>query len=243
MDNSKKLLIHSIQQKNDVKNDVKNDDNDKKNKLSFIEKVIYINFEKRKDRRELIEKELAIYFPPEKIIRFNAFYENVGPVGCTKSHIGALEMAIENNWSNCLIVEDDIEWKKEPEFNNLYKILQNILKNKYDVIVLNSYDSRTFYKTIYRLDCCRSTGAYICNSSYYKTLLDNFKEGLALLIDYRTKVPLHINNRYSLYNIDEYWQRLQKKDKWYIVAPSLCIQRSGYSDCIKGMANYRKNEF
>jgi len=240
MDTSKKVLIQSIHEKNE---ELKNEELKKETKFDFVEKVIYINLEKRKDRREQIEKELAIFFPPEKIIRFNAFYENVGPVGCTKSHIGALEMAIENNWNNCLIVEDDIEWKKEAEFLHLYKILKNLIKNKYDVIVLNSYDSRTYYRSSYKLDCCRSTGAYICHSSYYKTLLNNFKEGLALLIDYRIKVPLNINNRYSLYNIDEYWQRLQKKDKWYIVVPSICIQKSGYSDCIKGMANYRKNEF
>jgi glycosyl transferase family 25 len=244
MNNSTKLLIQSIQQKNDeIKEEIKEEINDNEVKFDFIEKVIYINLEKRKDRREQIEKELAIYFPPEKIVRFNAFYENVGPVGCTKSHIGALEMAIENKWENCLIVEDDIEWKKNDEFNNLYKKLKNILKNTYDVIVLNSYDSRTYNKTTYKLECCRSTGAYICNSSYYKTILDNFKESLALLIAYRIKVPLNINNKFSLYNIDEYWQKLQKKDKWYIVAPSICIQKSGYSDCIKGMANYRKNEF
>ena len=236
MDNSTKLLLHSIQQKNDEidPNEIKFD---------FIEKVIYINLEKRKDRREQIEKELAIYFPPEKIVRFDAFYENVGPVGCTKSHIGALEMAIENKWNNCLIVEDDIEWKKDGEFINLYKKLKFILKNTYDVIVLNSYDSRTFNKITCRLECCRSSGAYICNSSYYKTLLDNFKEGLELLIAHRIKQPLNINNRYSLYNIDEYWHKLQRKDKWYIVTPSICIQRNGYSDCIKGMAYYRKNEF
>jgi len=240
MDNDKKLLIQTIQQKKD---ELENEELRKETKFNFIEKVIYINLEKRKDRREQIEKELAIYFPPEKIVRFNAFYENVGPVGCTKSHIGALEMAIENKWNNCLIVEDDIEWKKDPEFLYLYKNLKNIIKNKYDVIVLNSYDSRTYYRGTYKLERCRSTGAYICNSSYYNKLLNNFKEGLALLIDYRIKVPLNINNRYSLYNIDEYWQKLQNKDNWYIVVPSICIQKSGYSDCMKAMANYRKNEF
>ena len=110
-------------------------------------------------------------------------------------------------------------------------ILTENIKDKIDLVTSGS--AFTFY----------DDNENIIEQEYYKTLLDNFKEGLELLINYRIKVPLNINNKYSLYNIDEYWQKLQKKDKWYIVAPSICIQRNGYSDCIKGMANYRKNEF
>lgn len=36
------------------------------NIFHFIEKVIYINLEKRNDRKESIEKQLLLYFPPEK---------------------------------------------------------------------------------------------------------------------------------------------------------------------------------
>ena len=48
MDNDKKLLIQTIQQKKD---ELENEELRKETKFNFIEKVIYINLEKRKDRR------------------------------------------------------------------------------------------------------------------------------------------------------------------------------------------------
>ena len=85
-----------------------NNNTNNDNIFGFIEKVIYINLEKRKDRRVAIEKQLLLYFPSNKIVRFNAFFNERGYVGCSQSHIGALQMAINHKWKNCLILEDDI---------------------------------------------------------------------------------------------------------------------------------------
>jgi glycosyl transferase family 25 len=213
------------------------------NKFDFINKVIYINLEKRVDRKTSVEKELLLYFPQEKIVRFNAFYENNGPIGCTKSHIGAIEMAIENKWKNCLIVEDDIEWIKEPKFTEMYNLFKKLFKNPFDVILLNSYNMRRYDKKTYRVTIGSSTAAYLCHHTYYTKLLENFKKGLELLIEYRKTNELDINKRFCEYNIDEYWKKLQAKDRWYSVVPSLCIQKDGYSDCTKLVQNYGKNKF
>lgn len=58
----------------------------------------------------LIEKELKV-FPMHKVIRFDAIKDVEGYIGCTKSHIAVLKMAIEHKWPNVLIVEDDMQWK------------------------------------------------------------------------------------------------------------------------------------
>jgi len=64
--------------------------------------------EERKDRRKSCEDLLNKIFEKDKIIRFNAIKDNNGAIGCTKSHIECLKLAIENEWDNVLIVEDDI---------------------------------------------------------------------------------------------------------------------------------------
>jgi glycosyl transferase family 25 len=52
--------------------------------------------------------------------------------------------------------------------------------------------------------------------------LSNFKEGLKLLYsEYSQTTP---------YAIDQYWHKLQQKDNWYIIYPTLCLQRQGFSD-------------
>ena len=75
--------------------------------FEFIEHVVYINLEHRKDRRENIEKELSI-FSSEKVQRFDAIHEpKRGHLGCSKSHIEVLKLAIKFGWKNYLVVEDD----------------------------------------------------------------------------------------------------------------------------------------
>jgi len=192
--------------------------------FDHIEHVVYINLEHRKDRREEIEKELALF--GEKVQRFNAVYEpKRGHLGCSKSHIEVIKLAIESRWKNYLVVEDDAVFDLES-----YPILEDLITRPYDVILLGG-TALSFDKT-YRCynSCC--TTAYLVHESYYQTLLSNFEEGAKKL-----------EKSYSLsdtYAIDQYWHQLQRSDNWYVVYPTLASQRSDYSD-IRG-ENFVKDQ-
>jgi hypothetical protein len=43
-----------------------------------------------------------------------------------------------------------------------------------------------------------------------------------------------------MYALDMYWQRIQARDNWYLVAPSLVVQRPSYSDIEKKHVDYVK---
>ena len=193
--------------------------------FEFIEKVVYINLEHRNDRRKHIEEQLSI-FPPEKIERFNAVYEpQRGHLGCSKSHIEVLKLAIHNNWNNVLVVEDDMQFNN---FDESYKILKNLGSNPYDVIVLGG-TALICDTNSYRLyNCCCTTG-YIVANHYYSKLLKNFEEGASLLDKNYTKS--------GSYAIDQYWHSLQRIDNWYCIFPVLCKQISDYSDIEKTHIN------
>lgn len=209
-------LYNILSESNLIKNIINEESNINEYRFNFIEKVIYINLEKREDRKEQVEKELLLYFDPKKIIRFNAIYDDKGIIGCVKSHINVIEMAFKNNWDNCLIVEDDVMWNN---FNDGYTILEKINKNNYDVIVFGGTFSN--YNSDYKLNECKTTTAYLIKKHYYLTLLNNFKESLNLLLE--------TNDRPN-YSLDIYWNKLQKTDNWYIIVPSLCIQRPSFSN-------------
>ena len=195
--------------------------------MSFIEAVVYINLDYRKDRKKDIEKVLSI-FPSEKVKRFSAIKHTPGTIGCTKSHIAVLEMAIEQNWKNVLVVEDDMVWNNN--FTEQMKILEEKVKNPYDVIVLSGMNYN-YDKASLKLFSCTSTGAYLVNNHYYKPLLFNFKEGLMNL-----KIYHRITEQY---NIDLYWQHLHKKDNWYIV--QMMYSPEGYSDVLGMIIDYKIN--
>ena len=201
------------------------------NYFGFVDKIIYINLQKRNDRKKLLENELNIIID-EKIIRFNAILDNIGCIGCTKSHISVLKMCIFYNWQNCLIIEDDMIWNN---FHDGYKILNELNKNNFDVILLGGMDIKYFEKN-YKLMSAITTTAYLINKNYYVKLLNNFETGLVKFNECENKKV-----RNYIFTIDQYWRNLQSKDNWFIVVPCLCFQRDGYSDITKEhVSNWKK---
>ena len=193
---------------------------------SFIDKVVYINLDHRTDRNEHMKNMTRTF--GNKVSRFSAIKKENGAMGCTLSHIQALKKAIQENYENILILEDDAEWNN---FEESYQILKKLSSNPYDVIMLGgsfvSYNSEN-----YKVDTASTTTGYLVNKHYMQTLLSNFKEGLEqqLLIEYRC----------GSFAIDVYWRSLQKTDNWFIVQPPLIYQTPSYSDIENYTVDYRR---
>ena len=185
------------------------------NSWDFVDKIIYINLEEAVERRKYMEEMLKV-IPQDKIIRFNAIKHEKGAIGCSKSHIECLRLAIKNNWNNILIIEDDAIWNN---YENSLKVLNDLAKNRYDVILLGgcfvNFDKNTF-----KLYSGQTTTSYLVSKHYYEKLLNNFVEGLVGFIK---------TNDYPRYALDQYWKKLQATDNWYIVNPALIIQKPDYS--------------
>lgn len=191
----------------------------------FIDKVVYINLEKRPDRNIRMKEMLKSF--GDKVLRFNAIEDSPGYLGCSQSHIAVLEMAIANNWKNVLIFEDDVEWNK---FERNYLRLEFLAtKYPYDVILLGGV---CVYKHPNdRLISSQTASGYLVSSNYYRKLLENFKEGYDLLKS---------TDHHILYALDQYWKNLQAKDTWYIIAePCMIYQKADYSDIEKRPVDYR----
>lgn len=193
---------------------------------NFIDKVVYINLDERSDRKEHMEQRILNVFDASKVQRFPAVKHERGNIGCTRSHIEVLKMAIREGWKNVLILEDDAEWNKYEEG---YAKLQELIQKPYDVILLSPSAAQWDPNTMRLIESETSCG-YIVSSRYFVTLLKHYEEGLHLL---------ETTGNSKLYVMDEYWKSIQKRDLWYTIIPAMIYQRPGYSDIFCRDVDYR----
>jgi GR25 family glycosyltransferase involved in LPS biosynthesis len=196
-----------------------------------IDKIIYINLEKRKDRREQIEDELNKFNLSYE--RFEAIQtEGFGILGCGLSHIQVLKIAKERNYKNILIFEDDFTFivSKEEFENNLINFFN--LNIDYDVLFL-SYNIEKYEELnnnlINKVIESRSASGYLVNSKYFDILI-NLLEG--------SMIKLKETKMHWIYANDMIWHQLQKKDNWFYFINRIGKQREGYSDNAGRVINY-----
>jgi glycosyl transferase family 25 len=201
-----------------------------------IDAILYINLAHRTDRNEHISNEIhKICNDNSKIHRIDAIKNNNGALGCSLSHIKAVEYALSHpEWDIVLILEDDFTFKSNNSdeiINNINKLIKNNLN--IDVALLShnvlSY-SNTNYELIKKVLYSQTASSYIVKKHYLPTLLQNFKESTT---DMEKNGKCHENC------IDIYWNKLQSKDNWYTIYPSIGLQYNNYSDIENRMVDYR----
>ena len=188
-----------------------------------IQKIFYINLNKRTDRREQIENELN---------NFNLDYERFeaietpgfGILGCGLSHLDVLKIAKERNYENILILEDDFQFlvsKEEFEYqiSGFFeeKINFDVCMISYCVIRFEDIGNQIVNKVIE----AQTASGYIVNKHYYDTLINLYEDAMPKLQQTRQ----HWN-----YANDQVWKLYQLKDNWYYFKTRIGKQRASYSD-------------
>jgi GR25 family glycosyltransferase involved in LPS biosynthesis len=203
----------------------------------MFDAIIYINLKHRTDRnRDILEqiKKINMTVP---IHRINAVLEPMcGHIGCGKSHILALELAIKNNYSSVLILEDDFIFTEDYDENSFSKI-KNI---EWDVILLAKGFCNiveTEYPFLKRIVRATTTSGYIVKQHYYNILLENFTQSVIKMEqEFKKHSEKCISNNLPVTKlhicsaIDQYWQSLQRKDIFYIYEPPIGKQSNSWSD-------------
>jgi glycosyl transferase family 25 len=198
---------------------------------SNIDKIIYINLEKRTDRKEEIESELNKFELPFE--RFNAIGHQSGIVGCGYSHLGVLKLAKERNYKNVLILEDDFMFLvSKEEFENQLTEFFNTVKD-YDVCMI-SYNIQQDadvpeHKFLKKVIEAQTASGYIVNNHYYDKLIQLYETAIPLL---------EKTGQHWIYANDACWKCLQKIDKWYRFDTRIGKQRPSYSDNSKCFNDY-----
>ena len=197
--------------------------------MEHIHKAVYINLDRRDDRRGEIETEMSTFGISGE--RFPAIHYDPGIVGCGMSHLAVLERAKREGWENVLILEDDFMFVVTKEvFEQEIRTFFD-LHIPYDVLMIsyNLRNSAPYNATVCRTLDVQTTSGYIVHNRFYDTLIQNFKEGLEQLIH---------TGRHWDFAIDQYWKRLQPDSEWFCMNRRIGRQRPGFSDLAKRFVSY-----
>lgn len=187
-----------------------------------IDKIIYINLDRRTDRRNEIEEELdelGIDY-----IRFPAIENKNGALGCSKSNLECVKLAKKNRYKNVLILEDDFTLliSKEQFYEEINKLFSPNVNFDVCLLAYNAnYLQECEYPFLYKISDSQTTAGYIVNSSYYDTLIDTWEKAVAMF---------ELTNDAKKYTCDQSWKPLQQKDNWYCFKIRIGRQRPSHSD-------------
>ena len=201
--------------------------------IQDIDHVYYINLDTRPDRKTHVESQLNS-IGIKQYTRFSACMMVNGAIGCSTSHLKLLEMARDQQFPHIMIVEDDIEFTKPDVFvKQMNHFLSHNDPTTYDVLLLGGNNIPPYKKhseSSVQVSHCQCALAYLVQSHYYDTLINNFTQGLEKLVQYPGK--------HSEYAIDKFWIHLQKHHRWYLIIPLTIIQKPDYSNIEKKNVNY-----
>lgn len=191
---------------------------------NYIDKIFYINLDKRIDRREEIENELK-----QKGLegeRYSAMYTpHSGIVGCGYSHLNVLKLAKERGYKNVLILEDDFEFvvSKEIMEDSLRTFFESPIE--YDVCMISYIVQKGTevpeYPFVRKILDGQTASGYIVNHHYLDVLIKLYEWAIPLL---------ERTNEHWNYANDLVWKRLQPEGNWYYFTERLGRQRTSYSD-------------
>jgi glycosyl transferase family 25 len=204
--------------------------------MEQVDIIFYINLESRTDRKEHFLDEIKkLCIDKSKIIRIDAIKDSNGALGCTKSHIKALELFMENPlWSTCIIFEDDFTFYDTSieNNNNLLKVFfQNF--TDWGILLLASNTVRkpskkTHIACVELVTYSQTTSGYCIHKDSVKEIYENFILSAELLEKSKSK-PQHA--------LDVYWNKLTMKR--YTFVPNMGHQYNSFSDIENRIVNYK----
>lgn len=189
--------------------------------MQNVHKIVYINLEKRTDRRVEMEKELQTLGLSGE--RFQAIHRTPGILGCGLSHLEVLKRARDENWPNVLIFEDDFQLIVDPAvFHQTLETFFTEIKD-WDVLMLaySLEKSKPYNETFGYITEATTASGYLVNQHFYPLLIPVLEEAMRNLE--RTGEHWHYAN-------DQCWKKLQPKAQWFYTMTRLGIQRASYSD-------------
>ena len=209
--------------------------NKNKYDVNSIDAYLIINLDKEKKRyASVINNLVDTGVKEDKIHRIDAVYERWnGHLGCGKSHIKALEYAINKNYKTVAILEDDFNFIEDKKRVN--DSIDSFLSNFKEWDFIDLYYShvtelkKTNIKGIDKNNGTTGAVGYIVKNNFYDKLLQNRKEAVDKMQEYTDKHLKKCRDKNNCKRIleqsntaiDQYHWNLQKNNLWYSFVPKL----------------------
>jgi glycosyl transferase family 25 len=199
--------------------------------MDNIDAFIYINLDKRNDRRQEILGEFKkLQIPEEKTHRIPGVECGFGALGCTLAHINALKFAKENGYKNFIVFEDDFTFivDRETLEKNIKAFFDLNLDYRVAMLGYHLQKSESFNDILGYAREAQTASSYLVSSNYLDELIECLEFGAR---------NLAITGQHWLYINDQVWKKLQN-EKWYYFMTRIGIQRPGFSDCAGAFREY-----
>lgn len=218
----------------------------------LIDAVLVINLENRPERWAQFTKMAKTVIPEQKIHRIDAVYgrnlKGFGKrpwfrkrkrdhtwgarAGCILSHKKALKAASEKNWSNVLILEDDIEIDADlPKLSSsICKALQGP-RSDWDLCYFGFTDPWGPLRSIAKVGNDRSLHqVYGCNCAHAYLVSADVREWLLKKLPDEENIWKWLSSNRA---VDRWYRNtLGRHFKIYCLSPAIFNQAAGYSDIV-----------
>lgn len=198
-------------------------------------RVFVIHLKHRVERLDSITKTLAsVNVTQFKLV--NAVPHECGPVGCTLSHIMAMQECIEGDHETCLLLEDDFVFSVSPtvasESVERFFAASHRLDVDWDVLMLSGLFlglEPGFAAGHHRVTSAHTTSGYAVRKHFARHLLKNYLQGVT-----------HLNEacNHEMFAIDVHWKKLQPVHRWYRLDPVLGKQAPFFSDTVNEFVDH-----
>jgi len=202
----------------------------------YFQGVYAVNLPERKDRRQLIVKELeaaGMPLTPSRVEIFPAIrpdeaggFPSIGARGCFSSQVAILKQAKQEGLSNILIVEDDLEISAKFRTDQAV-ILEQLCQQDWDFAYFGHVEEvgeKSLVALVPFSDGVMTTHFYAVNGRIFDRLLRFLEEVQQRPPGHPDGGPMHLDGAYSTF-------RARNPDVVTLIAsPNLGWQKSSRSD-------------
>ena len=200
---------------------------------------LYINLNKRKDRRLHFHKLKKYFNFIRNIGRYPATYHNNGSLGCSLSHLKCLQfLYIKTKTPYVAVFEDDFTITNTRYFLDFTRNFEKIKNNNdWDLITLTPHKNSKTIKSdgnytkhgFKRIQDTQTMTGYIIKREFIPVLIQCLKLGVNSMKAGKT---IHT------FTCDQVWKRLQGNHVFICYNKQFASQLPGWSDIDKRRVNY-----
>lgn len=146
-------------------------------------------------------------------------------IGVTKNHFHCLEHMKNNNFNNCLFLEDDFIFSSNYNDNKIK--LKTFFERDYDYdicfLAASKYHQREDFDDLLIISkqICTTSSAYLISKKNINKVYNTVKQGFDLLIQNKDKS--------EMFCIDRYWHNISKDNKMFIFKNKIGFQKPSVS--------------
>lgn len=204
----------------------------------MIDKLYYINLDKRTDRLKHLKENILphLQLPGMKQHRVPAVdhthYNHIcqRAAGCSLSHMSAWKDAILNKYDKVIIIEDDIQLIEDP--HKIISCLQKISDMEISVCNLGYNNMKPLfeskYENFYRCTDVQTASFYVASVKFLEEILPTVEVATVNLMNFES---------YPKNGIDQVWKKFQNRADW-LLTDRMVKQMKSHSDLERREVDY-----